>query len=432
MQPIDRVDVVIVGGGIAGLVAANYAARAGMSVGLFERARTPGGRAQTTVAGDVHLNLGAHALSIRGANAAILDELAIQLGGSQPQASRYMAMRGGQLYRLPASGLGLAGTRLLGIRAKVEFGRLYASLRDTDADAIDDVSQREWTERSISDPWARAAFEAITRLATYTNDPARASAGAMVRQLRIAGGGVRYLDGGWQVLVEALRNRAIEAGAQIEASSTVRHVVVEGDATTGVALAGDRIVRARSVIVATPPTEAAELTGLETIAGWAAAAIPVRAAVLDLAMSGLPNPRQVFTLGVDKPTYFSVHSTWAELAPPGKRVVHLMKYLPPAVGDEGADERDLEEVLDLAQPGWRRDVVERRFLPQMTVTGWLPVVDSGGLGGRPGPVVPGVRNLFVAGDWVGDEGMLADGAFASGKRAAGLAVSAMVSAAAAA
>ena len=39
MPQFDRHDVAIVGGGIAGLVAASYAARAGLSVGLFERAR---------------------------------------------------------------------------------------------------------------------------------------------------------------------------------------------------------------------------------------------------------------------------------------------------------------------------------------------------------------------------------------------------------
>lgn len=432
MDHVDRVDVAIVGGGIAGLVAASYASRAGRSVGLFERAENPGGRAQTTVLDGFRMNFGGHALYVRGANAAILDELAIELGGSQPEAARYLAMRGGRLFSLPASALALAITRLLGTRAKIELGRVYASLGHVDADTLDSVALREWIDRQISNPSARAAFEAITRLSTYTNDPGRASAGAVVRQLRIAGGGVRYLDGGWQVLVDALRDRAIQAGAQIETGSPVRRIVIAAGAAAGIVLAEDRIVRAGSVIVATSLAEAASLTDVDEIAAWAAAAVPVRAAVLDLAMSTLPNPRHVFALGIDKPTYFSVHSTWAKLAPRGRHVVHLMKYLPPAADDRGADERDLEEALDLCQPGWRTHVVERRYLPHMTVTGWLPVAAGGGLGGRPGPAVPGVRNLFVAGDCVGGEGMLSDGAFASAKQAAGLAASATVSATAAA
>ena len=38
----------------------------------------------------------------------------------------------------------------------------------------------------------------------------------------------------------------------------------------------------------------------------------------------------------------------------------------------------------------------------------------GGLAGRPSVTVSGAPGLLIAGDWVGDEGMLADAAVASG------------------
>ena len=38
------------------------------------------------------------------------------------------------------------------------------------------------------------------------------------------------------------------------------------------------------------------------------------------------------------------------------------------------------------------------------------VTAEDGFAGRPGPAVPNVRGLCVAGDWVGPDGMLADGA----------------------
>lgn len=41
-----------------------------------------------------------------------------------------------------------------------------------------------------------------------------------------------------------------------------------------------------------------------------------------------------------------------------------------------------------------------------------------GLQGRPGPEIPGTRHLYVGGDWVGPEGMLADAALARVRRAA--------------
>jgi len=74
-------------------------------------------------------------------------------------------------------------------------------------------------------------------------------------------------------------------------------------------------------------------------------------------------------------------------------------------------------VLDLVQPGWRDEVVARRFMSEITVAGALPSVAWEERDGPRGPLVPGVDGLFVAGDWVGPDGMLADRAIMSGERA---------------
>src|SRR5262249_1514763 len=55
-------NVAVVGGGLAGLTAANYLARAGFSVTLFEKSRSVGGRAKTDAEQGFHFNLGPHAL----------------------------------------------------------------------------------------------------------------------------------------------------------------------------------------------------------------------------------------------------------------------------------------------------------------------------------------------------------------------------------
>jgi phytoene dehydrogenase-like protein len=99
-------------------------------------------------------------------------------------------------------------------------------------------------------------------------------------------------------------------------------------------------------------------------------------------------------------------------------VIHVAKYLGGAGSDPRADERELEALLDLIQPGWRDVVSKRRFLPDMLVANALPAAASGGLTGRPGPAVPGSDDLYVVGDWVGDQGMLADASLASAKQAA--------------
>ena len=59
-------DVVIIGGGLGGLTAATYLARAGKSVTLFEKSRHLGGRATTQTKSGFQFNLGPHALYCGG------------------------------------------------------------------------------------------------------------------------------------------------------------------------------------------------------------------------------------------------------------------------------------------------------------------------------------------------------------------------------
>jgi phytoene dehydrogenase-like protein len=166
---------------------------------------------------------------------------------------------------------------------------------------------------------------------------------------------------------------------------------------------------------------------------WADSAKPIRVATLDLGLNRLPQPQARFGLGIDQPLYFSVHSAYAKLAPSGGAMIHATKYLPPdRASDLKAVEQELEAMLDLMQPGWRAEVRARRFLPEIMVTNAIVTAAQGGLAGRPGPAIPGCAGLYVAGDWVGPTGELADASIASAKQAAELILQSAQSRAAAA
>jgi phytoene dehydrogenase-like protein len=63
-------------------------------------------------------------------------------------------------------------------------------------------------------------------------------------------------------------------------------------------------------------------------------------------------------------------------------------------------------------------VVTSRFLPRMVVAGAAPIAARGGLGGRPPADGTGLPGIYLAGDWVGPAGLIADAALASGQAAA--------------
>ena len=94
------VDVVVVGGGLAGLTAAATASGAGRSVVLLD-GRPGGNRAVTETVGRFLFNRGAHALYRKGAGRPVLARLGVQVTGSRPPLRGGMGRRGDVVDRLP-------------------------------------------------------------------------------------------------------------------------------------------------------------------------------------------------------------------------------------------------------------------------------------------------------------------------------------------
>jgi phytoene dehydrogenase-like protein len=418
-------DAIVVGGGLAGLGAATLLARGGLRVTLYERSTALGGRAITQDEAGFRLNLGPHALYRGGAGARVLRRLDVAVPGASPKASGGHAVARGVAHTLPAGPISLLTTGLLRLPAKLELARLLGTVGRIDPVPLDATTVHDWLARNVRHGEIRDLVAALFRLATYTNDPERMSAGAALRQLQLAlAKNVLYVDGGWQTIVDGVRAAAERAGVRFVTGRRVTRVEHDGGVRGVVLDGGERRTAARVVLAVAPDEAAALLDGdtAATVAGWARSAIPVRAASLDVGLAHLPRPRSTFALGIDRPLYLSVHSGVARLAPTGRAMIHVARYLP--VGRESdpkGDERELETLLDTVQPGWRKHVLVRRFLPRLTVSNAMAAAATGGTAGRPGPAVPGVPGLFVAGDWVGGEGLLADASLASAARAAELA-----------
>ncbi|MEZ4440773.1 MAG: FAD-dependent oxidoreductase [Polyangiaceae bacterium] len=381
----------VLGGGLAGLTAAVFAARAGHDVTLLEHSPCLGGRARSRERNGVIWNMGAHALYNAGAGRAILDELAIPLPGRVADNGGSLAVRGGRLDALPVGFMSMLTTGLLDLAEKLSLGELMAKLPRMSLSALAGQTYGELVATLTPRPRVREVMIAFGRLATYVGDVEPVSAAVVVGQLKLAlAAGVTYLDGGWQTLVDGLAQAATEAGVRIELDARVDDLAA--------------LRREGPVVLAVPPEVAGALLGRRFEVE------PVRAACLDLALDGLPHPRRWFALGIDTPTYFSVHTRYASLAPAGIEVVHAVRYQR-GPDDTERDRRELERLLDLVQPGWRERVVEERFLPSIAVAQSRP-------DGRPGVDQGG--GIYLAGDWVGDEGSLADAALASGREAARL------------
>jgi phytoene dehydrogenase-like protein len=413
--------VVVVGGGLAGLTAATFAARAGASVTLYERLSELGGRARTRDERGFLFNMGPHALYLAGAGAQVLRELGIVPGGRRLPSSGMLARFRGRLHALPGGVVTMLSTGLLGIAEKAEIARFLASLSSRDTAELDAVPLETWLSDELRHSGSRALLEALIRLTTYCHAPATLSAGAALAQLKTSlGGGVTYLDGGWRALVAALRESALRAGVAIRAEESVRAVAHDGRVRAVHTTRGTELA-ASCVILTGGPREVSELVDAgqqPELARHVKGTVPVRAACLDVALERLSRPERWFALGIDEPTYFSVHSAHAALAPEGGALIQVARYLrPDETLERGALETELEALVDAVQPGWREHLVAKKLLRDLVVAHDVPRASAGGLRGRPDAQVPGIEGLFVAGDWIGPEGLLADAALASGRAA---------------
>lgn len=358
---------IVVGAGLAGLIASIKLAKAGVQVRLLDGSE-PGGRARSQALKGQTFNLGPHALYLSGPLRKILRQWGVAHPGADPTRLPSTLSTAQGLLPLPGSvGALLTHPVLAGARV-ASLAKL--ALRPKP------MSVQSWLQDLPDSP--RAFFQTLIRLSTYCPDPDSLSAPAAFDQLRLAQGGVRYLDGGWQGVSDALLRLAHQEGVILlrERATQVQAGQVRTLAQTH---------SADEVIVATPAPTAQKLTGL-TLPHAA-----VHAACLCLGFAQRPEGPS-FCLGLEQPTYAAVHSDSARLGPGA--VLHLMRY--------GAGSRE-------ALLAWGRRLYPA--LDQAQTQRWLPALPvSYGLlrHGHPRPAVRQAPGLLLAGDWVGERSMLAD------------------------
>jgi len=407
-----RKEVVVIGGGLAGLAAATAAAREGMNVKVLERSHRVGGLASSRETHGFVFNIGPHALY--PASQSLLKQLGINVSGGIPPLSGY-ALAGGHLWPMPEGPLGLLQGPPFGLDERREIESAFAKIVVDAATLPGDVTLASWLDEHGLHGRPRQFIESLARLASYADAPNLFSAQAAFSQMLDGAAGVIYPDGGWQSIVESLRSVAMKAGVVIGEAAPANAIEQSGTGfritlTDGTAVHGDRVVVALG-----PGALRGLLSGAMTEDLLPDPLAAVRFAALDIGLSRLPNPEGGFVLSLDSPLYLSTHSLAARLTPEGGAAVSVGRYLRP--GEDPQPKpilKELEGLMDLVQPGWREVEVVRQFLPSITVTSGFPPAAEGGVSGRPEPTALGVPGLFLAGDWIGNDGQLSAASLASG------------------
>jgi phytoene dehydrogenase-like protein len=329
----------------------------------------------------------------------------------------------------------LLTTKLLkGLDSKIETIRFFIKLNKMNLEELYMISFQEWLDKNFKNSDSKDFVKMLGRIATYTYNAENLSAKLALNQIKIAvAGGVIYVNEGWQTLVDQLVDTAKRNGVMFVYGKNVVSVKQSYDSNGPnsqplwkISLSDNTTFSYHNVIIATNPSHVYSLLKDNTLINPSfldqikKINKPARVATLDLALSRLPNPNVYGAYGLDTPLYLSLHSAFANLSTDGNGVLfHVMKYLDSSTEPNPVqDKMELEGLLNMVQPGWRKIVVRQRFLPNMIASNTVINNENGILENRPDVDVLGVDNLYIIGDWVGPNGMLADTSFASAKAVA--------------
>ncbi len=405
--------VFVAGAGLAGLTAALFLARAGHKVILLEQSAQAGGRGKSRQQENWTFNLGPHALYRAGQGISLLQQLGIQLKGKTPAAVGTHAFSKGQLRPVLSAIAKLSLAEKLGL-----ISWILKLMRLNPADYAW-MSTEQWL-KPVKGQALKTLIGLLIRVSTYCADFSQLSAEVAIQQLQLAlKGNVLYLDGGWQSLVDQLLQQAQKSGVEVRLNNPLKQLKQSADSWLITPQHGPDF-EVSGLILALPPQAVQKL-----LAEWPELLLhqeiqqlqPVRAACLDLGLKTLPAPKQLSAFGLDEASYLSVHSASARLAPDQGALIHAAWYL------GGPDQPHnphplLEARLDALQPGWRQQVSHQFYYPHLHVVQGMATAQKGGLAGRPAIQVKELNGVYLAGDWVGQTGWLADAALASGHAAA--------------
>ncbi len=328
----ERTDVVVIGGGHNGLVAATVLAQAGLSVVVLERAPVIGGATRTeacfpAVPG-LRQSTGAYQLGLMPPEVLALTDGAVRplrrdphyvlpmLGGPSLWYSSDRAATRAQLERVFSAA---------DVRADDALQAELSALREDLAPAwlaeplsVEDTAERyirpelrtvfvDLVRGSVVDYLARFEFssELLTAMYVVTDGLSGLTAGPdtpgtghnfLVHNMcRLPGSGGTWMvaEGGMGAVAGAFAESAARAGAVLMTSAEVEELIVDGGVATGVVLADGRSVSARAVLAACDPWRTAAIAGHHTPASFTerldAVRRPGTTLKLNLALRDLPD-----------------------------------------------------------------------------------------------------------------------------------------------
>ena len=414
-------DVIVIGGGYAGLSVGALLAHKGYDILLLEKSKSLGGRASYMEKDGYTVEYGLHAnrFASDGAAAAVFRRLDRELEFIAPGEPELW--REGEFQPLPNSVGKIFKSSILPFSAKLSAARYLAKLVLGDPAKKYQLSLEEMTAGSKSEE-VLEILRVLSGIGIIAPDLRNSSAGEMAAFLKKALRAkvkVGYPKGGTPSIIEGLREEVEESGQIMTSAKVTRLMLKKGlvnqvktDSATYTALA---------VVSSIPVQGIPDLFGGKDLpikfVKQARELVPTAGISMDIGLKeavsdkdGLlvtsePLSMGQFTSNIDP-----------DMAPEGKQLLSWYYPLPlPWVKNADKMEREEGVLRDLLQemfPTIWESVDWERTMRMTMVDGFLPRPGQT-RADRPGFTIPSIENFFLCGDTTRAEGTGGDTAFNS-------------------
>jgi 15-cis-phytoene desaturase len=377
-------DVVIIGGGMAGLATGALLAKQGKRVVVLEKGNQPGGRAYTYEDKGFTLNYGPHAMYTP--ESGILADVMRRLSRTVPKCGYVDPMHvywadGDRLAVIGAKPHQVLTTKLFSMGERLQVVRFMLAIRSAKTDAISlGTTWRDWVESQTGDPAVRRFANALGTVNSYTRPAADLGAAWLLAHLQrtlFAKDSVGYMSGGFRSMYDVFIDELRASGGTLITGGRVDRLEIE-EGRIVAAITPDARYEADAFVCTLPPQDAPAIapdgSALRAEMEQWAGLEDVRALCMDLGFSRKVRDDLALVFDIERDLYYSVHSyTTPDLAPASGQLLHAMAYLSPeeASSDALLQRRKDELVagLDVHFTGWREAIAVERTLSAVRVVG---------------------------------------------------------------
>ena len=400
---------IIIGAGINGLLLGALFAHDGDEVTVIEKNSFPGGRAFMLERDGYVMDYGVHLTRFGPVSA--LAKIMKRIGNEvsfRKLGTSYVINQRGEMVIFPTSPGGVFKSRLFTVAEKIRIiGLLIKIKKGAFDEGLMDVSLRDWLNRNNITGGIRTYFELLSGTVMVCPFFEKTSAGEMFRILRkilVTGHSAEYMAGGWKPVYAALISE-IEKKGKIHYGSAADSIIFQKGKAVGVS-AGRKKFMANRVVINLPAQEIFSIMPEKSFdpayVKLCKSLVPTSGIFFDIALSRHIGDYDGLLITTNPLAYGMLTSNLASgLVPEGGQI--LTMFYPTMMDDV----RDTALRLQRKEELWEAirqyfHKIDQHILwtreSSLKMVDGVQVNTTQTADRRPGPVVPGVKNLYLVGD----------------------------------